>query len=400
MWSILIFVNLINKRMLYGEAVIFKMGLLNALKELWKNADIAYDTVQATTAPLEANVKISMSSAFDDAEYENMLEHHAANIRAITSDGLVEGIESNTMTPTETLFLWYIKDKPAKNPSIATYWTTTYCIEDFQAVIVRLCENGLLSANENYAFNASKCTVTELKAIAMDHEILATGKKAELVERILNNLSESEVSNLFSGIYFRLTDKGTALLENSKHLILFHQQRSHLDGDLTLEIVAILREESPRLDEYQLLINYHKRKALNDAKREECPPRNLVYCLATLFALKGDTVSSLRCLLIICYWDMSGAMYLPYIFDGKGIFDDENSPTKKADKVMARVEFSPAVVSSIGKYKSALSLEDGAFFDTYNSALLNIETVDAVYNKDEIFALLLTALSNFNANCL
>lgn len=61
--------------------------------------------------------------------------------------------------------------------------------------------------------NISLRQVPELKAILLEHELKVSGRKAELVQRLIDNLPQNELEAIFPIGVYEVTDKGLAALE-------------------------------------------------------------------------------------------------------------------------------------------------------------------------------------------
>ncbi len=95
----------------------------------------------------------------------------------------------------------------------------------------RLLKGGYLNTSV-LEDNISLKTVPELKAILAEHKLKASGKKAELGYRLLDNLPEYELRELFPVGVYRITEKGrealkpySIIFKNNTHSLGFSYYR-------------------------------------------------------------------------------------------------------------------------------------------------------------------------------
>lgn len=122
-------------------------------------------------------------------------------------------ISDRELTAAEKCFLKILNSRPVENPGIAHYWYYRYGIK-FEEILKLYFKKGLLGIQEiNYL---ETCTIPVLKSILETKNLKKSGKKSELIERILKNFSESEIEKIeCKKIYeYVLTDKGKDLIDN------------------------------------------------------------------------------------------------------------------------------------------------------------------------------------------
>lgn len=79
-----------------------------------------------------------------------------------------------------------------------------------------MLENGYLRYSE-YKDELENLTVSDLKTILKEYKLKSTGKKSELIDRILENgIKRNELLNILKTDVLLPTDKGKELIENNK----------------------------------------------------------------------------------------------------------------------------------------------------------------------------------------
>lgn len=83
------------------------------------------------------------------------------------------------------------------------------------SIAANLVEQGLLSLTFERELSLSKLYVDQLKDILFKHDLSTTGRKAVLVNRIIENLDDEEINEIIKTKTFLLTDVGQELLDNN-----------------------------------------------------------------------------------------------------------------------------------------------------------------------------------------
>lgn len=114
---------------------------------------------------------------------------------------------------------------------IPEYYRTTAFVRNVLPAKDRLLAQGFLEVGD-LRTNISLKTVPDLKAILAEKELKTTGKKAELVQRLLDYISEEELEELFPVGKYRITETGlkaaepySIIQENNNHALHFSYYR-------------------------------------------------------------------------------------------------------------------------------------------------------------------------------
>ena len=115
----------------------------------------------------------------------------------------------------ELNLLKYLDGLEVENPNIAEYWTYEYNINR-EKLVKQFIAQGLMILDDKKDFD--KLKVAELKQILADKRLIKTGKKADLINRIKENLTDEELSQYLKSNkkYYKLTDKGKEAIRNIK----------------------------------------------------------------------------------------------------------------------------------------------------------------------------------------
>lgn len=128
---------------------------------------------------------------------------------------------SNGLLPGEIVLLDWINGK-SENTKPPGYFRYTYGIS-VKRSIKRLKDKGFIEeASPNDALNGLK--VNDLKEILRENNLRVTGKKLELVERIIE--SGIDVSNYIKETFYKITDKGENVFNEFYYIVPAHKNGS------------------------------------------------------------------------------------------------------------------------------------------------------------------------------
>jgi hypothetical protein len=110
----------------------------------------------------------------------------------------------------EISFLKLLEGKRADDSSVLGWWCAFNNI-DGSKIINKLSMNNYLTLAD-YKFNVRKATIPILKDFLIRHELPIRGKKPDLVNRIIENISEADCLSYFKQSYWALSPKAVELL--------------------------------------------------------------------------------------------------------------------------------------------------------------------------------------------
>lgn len=124
---------------------------------------------------------------------------------------------SNGLYPHEIVLLSKAKgfQYPLNPDKVAGYWFYDYGITNIQPLVERLASNGFLQIGD------LECTLecssyAAVKSFASRNGLKSSGKKIEIISRILANVPYHEIQEAFPQLYYNLTELGELeLIENS-----------------------------------------------------------------------------------------------------------------------------------------------------------------------------------------
>lgn len=272
------------------------------------------------------------------------------------------------LTPYEILFLDYINGKSIKDPSIAGYWTHEYNLE-YQAVIEKLFNSGYLQKSD-YKFNMTKYKLSELKDYLKSKGLKVTGKKEELITRIINESPEVDSIAYFNNSLFQCTEKATDILKNNQHIIYSHRHRN----DIGISIIDAdnFKKANPLLNnDYQVFLELlTKRLQKYERSKNWGLYRNDILGMSIVYGDMKNQRKELELLLEVCYRDLSGLM-------------DSGSVSEKMSFL------APGVVARVIATKKKLSLSEQSLWDLFIDTISKINLENSLYTAEHSYNLLM-----------
>lgn len=138
-----------------------------------------------------------------------------------------------------------------------------------------LIENGYFERPSLYDY-LSSYTVADLKIILDSIGQKKTGKKAELIDRIIKNLSEEEKSRICNNAnVFTLSEKGKLFLKEHADYVLL---RKYPDGSITFDDYITAKKEIPfKANFYDVLWSIYNKRQRNCLFNKEFDPLSNIY---------------------------------------------------------------------------------------------------------------------------
>lgn len=122
----------------------------------------------------------------------------------------------------EILALSYVERYHLSGDDYPGFWWWRYGIKDVHEMLDSLLQRGFLCPGD--AVGAMRvCTVGELKEFLKSQKLKVSGKKDELIERIVSEADPSSVQLAFPNRTYALTEKGRKVLEANSAIIEAHK---------------------------------------------------------------------------------------------------------------------------------------------------------------------------------
>ncbi len=125
----------------------------------------------------------------------------------------------DSLYPHEVLVLSYASYYCTSGNKFPKFWSYEYGIKDVQSILSKLEKDGFIEIDSS-ANRLTKKKISELKPVLQSHGLKASEKKSEMIERILENISEEELDILFL-INHTNIQKGEALLKKFEWILIY-----------------------------------------------------------------------------------------------------------------------------------------------------------------------------------
>lgn len=267
----------------------------------------------------------------------------------------------------KTVFLYYCKKaKPVRledeYPRYFFYdFNIINCPQYHKELII---EGYLQEASINDVLNTLK--ITELKDILGLHNLPKTGKKSELVKRILNSIPESKLSDLTNSYsLYSLSNKGIDFLEkHTEYVQLFKNKSYSINIDEYEKTKKKLGKNFSFNDVVWHILN--QRLLDYEVQKQYGLLRNTYLEMGILLEKEARNKQALSYYIVTLLYDVSGLDNLDLIINYlNGLF------TKKDIKdLYMRPAFTPGLIEKITEYRSYY--ENNMATDIYQKHLLDI----------------------------
>lgn len=129
---------------------------------------------------------------------------------------------SNGLYPHEILMLDYASSYKTSGNSFQNFWKWNYSVLAPQSVLNSLFERGFICRG-NAASALKRFVVADLKALLTQKGAKATGKKEELISRILETYSTEELEETIPDRNYALTELGEQELKENEYVPYLHR---------------------------------------------------------------------------------------------------------------------------------------------------------------------------------
>ena len=255
----------------------------------------------------------------------------------------------------KTVFLYLFKKKPRRiDDELPSYVQYDLEITNTVAYINELIEDEMLEPASYYDM-LGMLTVPDLKNILSEKGLKKSGKKDELIKRIIENSPNGSLK-IFSDMYYVLSEKGEKFVEEHDDFIIIRQNPSW--GINISEYIDIKRELGGKSDFQTIILFLLRGKMLAIKKNVSCMTQYEYSCLhdiyessADLLLEKEDFEGALRMLLASILLSLSESENF-WLISYK-----RNLGLKKADvmKSFSPVKISPFTISKVVELKECYS---------------------------------------------
>ncbi|WP_088188027.1 MULTISPECIES: SAP domain-containing protein [unclassified Desulfosporosinus] len=275
--------------------------------------------------------------------------------------------------PHEVLVLDYAGSYYTEGNSFQGFWWYRYGVRDVDKCLRSLLERGFLQVG-NLQSAIEKETATVLKDELKKYGLKVSGKKDELVQRLMAEVSQEELNSRFTKRTYQLTELGKQALAEEGYVPYIHR---HTLEDLDIWSLNKIMHEPPHMPYRDKIWGYLNRRSMEHfASGNFGLYRNCRHHMHNFLMEEKKIKDALGMLSEVVFYDLSGLgnNYDPQYLD---IFAKHFFPYKDSTVTMA-----PGITSAVIHCQKELSLTDDelktAMLDRMNrlSAPLHLFTPD------------------------
>lgn len=247
-------------------------------------------------------------------------------------------------------------------------------ITDPVAFHKKLISEGLLR-EASIPEKIAKLNIPEIKAILLDLGLPVSGKKEELIQRVVDSGNEAVVRKHCTEVTYTASEKGLDFLKEHNDYILIH---NHKDWGIDWQEYDKRKRPELSFNDYAWgLFNERIMKSQNFG-------RNEYLCMYRLLVEEEKRTRALAMLLSIIHIDLSGTNGFHYLFPykkGSGMF----SRKEIEDMFCSAITLAPGILSEVPKYKDIF---DDSYIEKAYEHKLPIEICDKIVFTSIIHSLL------------
>ena len=177
------------------------------------------------TRDLAENISIGVKVSEPDAEDIPTLESRIS--KAFPS--------SRGLYPHEILMLEYASSYKISGNEFQKFWKWDYSVLDPQNILDSLYKRGFICCGD-VGFSLKKLLVSDLKKILARKGEKISGKKDDLIKRIISTYSIEELENIIRDRYYALTPVGIEELQENEYIPYLHRHRYMSVWDMNIAL--------------------------------------------------------------------------------------------------------------------------------------------------------------------
>lgn len=251
--------------------------------------------------------------------------------------------------PYEILVLDYAHSFYTNGNSFQGFWWYRYGVRDVDKCLQSMLNRGFLQVGDLQSAIALE-NATVLKEELKKHGLKVSGKKAELVKRLMAEISQDELNSRFSKRTYQLTELGKQALEGEGYVPYIHR---HMIEDLDIWSLNIIVHEPPYMPYRDKIWGYLNKRSMEHFSAGDFGLYiNCRYYMSNFLMEEKKVKDALGMLSEVVFYDLSGLEngYDPKYLD---IFAEHFFPYKDSTVTMA-----PGITSAVMHCQQELNLSD------------------------------------------
>lgn len=279
----------------------------------------------------------------------------------------------------EVLILYYAHKYTTGANSYEGFWHYKYGISDMDAQIKPLHDRGFLRIG-TLEETMNTATLPTLKNIAKQNGLKVSGKKNDIIQRILSAMDDNSLNILFPDKPYFLTELGQCVINKENYMKYIHNQP---DQNINIWNFSEMAHEFPSLPYTELLQRYYSKQAENHLRQKQYGSyRNCIFHMAELDMEDEHFENALIHFFEVTYYDLSGLSN----FSDSSQLNEDASQLFSYEYSFAKI--APGILSRIVHCKDKLNISEGELKKMI-AALSVIELPFQIFTLEECADILL-----------
>lgn len=241
-------------------------------------------------------VNVSVSDEFsplNDGEIQDIFEQRMS--KAIPTN--------NGLYPHEILMLDYADSYKFGDNNFQGFWRYQYYVLKPEIILNSLYERNFIEMGDVES-GLKRVTVTRLKKVLADNGLKVSGKKADLITRLLDGLPLDVLEREFPERYYKLTDLGKQELIENEYVPYIHR---HSRSDLDIWSLNVLVQTPPRYPYRDKIWGYLNEESQKHAQVGQWGLyRNTRLTMSDFLKEEEKYTAAFKLLVEVIYYDLSG----------------------------------------------------------------------------------------------
>lgn len=272
------------------------MGLFDFLKKK-KDQDIVPSNQTAKNSKTE-EVKVTVQMSVQVRSDDDVIPVDKRIKSAFPS-------RNNRLYPHEILVLDYADSFYTEGNDYQRFWWSSYGVKNVDTVLQSLLKRGFITIAPITA-TLEKKTVAVLKEVLDSYGLNSKGKKAILVQRLLEEVPADELEKKFPNRLYMRTEKGDAELHAEAYVSYIH--RHSIENLDIWSLNRLIYGSASHLPYRDVIWGYLNRRSMEHFSANDFGLyRNCRFNMATFLGEEGKIKGQLEMLAEVVFYDLTGA---------------------------------------------------------------------------------------------
>lgn len=317
-------------------------------------------------------------------------------------------LSRNGLNPAEVLMLYYARSYTTEEDSFHTFWDYLYAIDNPHVLLNKLFHSGficLASAKDSI----THYKLQEIKELLKEQGLKLSGKKQELIDRLIDNSSSEYLEEKITRRNYELTELGKQELQENEYVTYFGQYEERY-GFSIWDINKLLHD-NPQSNYRDIIwgsLNKELYNSMDQVKHLDFHMYCRVKEVMAQFLLEeeGHEYDAFLQITEAIYYRINVHLF-PKYKSGLRTYQDllelkrkmviENDPEEPNMKSYVLQSVSPYTIKSmLFKIKDKLDYSDSDFFYELQKGFSRLNCPDPIMDADDLAILTISVISEDN----